>query len=94
MTIAQEWYELYWTNPGGNIPQNNIWMVAYHASWKPSKLDGQDMHYTAGELSMNSYAMFSYGPLHMDEQVLVDQLELIYNSSIQTQDVAKKTSGK
>ena len=31
--------------------------------------------------------MFSYGPLHMDEQVLDDQLELIYRSSVRTQDV-------
>ena len=28
-----------------------------------------------------------YGPLHMDVQVLDDRLELICNSSVQTQDV-------
>ena len=27
-----------------------------------------------------------YGPLHMDVQMLADQLELIYNSSVQTED--------
>ena len=36
--------------------------------------------------------MFSYGSLHTDKQVLGDQLELIYNSSVLIQDVARKTS--
>ena len=31
--------------------------------------------------------MFSYGPLHMDVQVLDNQQELIYNRSIWRQDV-------
>ena len=31
--------------------------------------------------------MFSYGPLCMDVQVLDDQLEPIYNISVQTQDI-------
>ena len=30
--------------------------------------------------------IFSYGLHHMDEQMLDDQLELIYNSSVWTQD--------
>ena len=30
---------------------------------------------------------FSYEPLHTEEQVFDNQLELIYNSSVQTQDV-------
>ena len=30
----------------------------------------------------------SSGPIHMDEQVLDDELELIYSGSVQTQDVA------
>ena len=38
--------------------------------------------------------MFSYGALLTDEQVLDDQLELIYNSSVRTQDVAWKTRRK
>ena len=32
--------------------------------------------------------MFSSGLLHMDKQVLDDQFEVIYTSSVQTQDVA------
>ena len=38
--------------------------------------------------------MFFYGPFHPDKQVLGDQLELIYISSVQTQDVAWKTYQK
>ena len=37
---------------------------------------------------MNSEATSFSGPLHMDEQELNDQLELIYSNSAQTQDVA------
>ena len=36
--------------------------------------------------------MCSGGPLHIDEQRLDDQLELIYNRSVLIQDVAWKTS--
>ena len=36
-TIAQECYELYWTNPGSNIPQNNSCSGTNHPSWNPSK---------------------------------------------------------
>ena len=35
--------------------------------------------------------MFSYGPLHTDEQVSGDLLELIYDSSVQLQYIAWKT---
>ena len=35
--------------------------------------------------------MFSYGPLHMDLQVLANQQELSNNSTVQTQDVVCKT---
>ena len=35
--------------------------------------------------------MFASGTVHTDEQVLDDQLELIYNRSMQTQDVVKRT---
>ena len=38
--------------------------------------------------------MFSYGPLHIDVQMLADQQELIYNSSVWTQDVVWKTCQK
>ena len=34
---------------------------------------------------------FFYGPLHMNVPVLVNQQELIYISSVQTQDVVRKT---
>ena len=36
--------------------------------------------------------MYSCGPLHMDEQGLDNQLELIYNSSLPIRDVAWRTS--
>ena len=35
------------------------------------------MQYTPGDVRKNSYTTFSYGPLHMDVQMLVDQLEHI-----------------
>ena len=34
--------------------------------------------------------MFSYGPLHTDIQVLDNQFELVYNSSVRAQDVVWK----
>ena len=54
MAIAQEYYELYWINPGGSIPQNNYCTATYQSSRKPSKLDEQDMQDTVGEVRMNS----------------------------------------
>ena len=36
---------------------------------------------TRQEVKTNSYATFSYGPLHTDVEVLDDQRELIYNNS-------------
>ena len=42
------------------------------------------MWYTAGEVRMNS---FSSGPLGTVVNLLDDQLELIYHSSVQTQDL-------
>ena len=62
-------------------------MATYLPSRKPFKLDQQDLRYSSEEVRMNSQAMFSYGPLHTEEQVLDGQLELIYNSSVWTQDV-------
>ena len=38
--------------------------------------------------------MYSYGPLHMDEQKQDDQLEPTYSSSVQIQDVVMKTCRK
>ena len=49
------------------------------------------MRGTAGEEGRNSLAMYSCGPLHMDEQRQDDQLEPIYNSSVPIKDVALKT---
>ena len=49
------------------------------------------MQDTAGEVKTNSLAMYSRGPLHMDEQSLDDQPEPIYNSIVPIQDVAWKT---
>ena len=54
---------------------------ASHLKNHPNKTD------TAGEVRMNSWVMFSYGPLHIDMQELDDQLELINNISVRTQDV-------
>ena len=48
------------------------------------------MRDAAGEVRTNSQTTFSNGPLHTDEQVLDDQLELIYNSSVRTQNVVWK----
>ena len=45
------------------------------------------MRDTTGEVERNSKATISYGLLHTDVQVLDDQHELIYNSSIRTQDI-------
>ena len=45
--IKQERYELYWTNPGGKIPQSNSRKATFHSSRKPSKLNEQDMRETA-----------------------------------------------
>ena len=50
MAIVQESYELYTTNTGSNIPENNSCMAIYLPSLKPSKLDEQDMWDTVGEV--------------------------------------------
>ena len=52
--IAQECYELYWTNPGGNTPQNSSDTATNNPFRKPSKLYEQNMRDTAGEVRMNS----------------------------------------
>ena len=46
---------------------------------------------TAIEVRTNTYAIYSCGPLHMDEKRLYDQLESIYNRPLPVQDVARKT---
>ena len=92
--IGQGCYDQYKTNPGSNIPQNSNSTATNHPSRRPSKLDEQDIQYTAGGARKNSKATFSNGPLHTDAQVKDNQLELIYNSSVRTQDVAWKTCQK
>ena len=69
-------------------------MATYHKSQKPSKLDKQDMQDTAGGARTNAWDMFFYGPFYTDMQLLDNQLELIYNSSVRTQDGARKTCWK
>ena len=49
------------------------------------------MQNTAGEVRMNPSAIYSCGPLHMDEQRQEDQPKPIYNSSVPIQDIALKT---
>ena len=66
--IAQDCCEQYWTSPGSNTPQNSSCLATYHPSWKLSNLDKPDMHDTAGGVSMNSEAIYSCGPLHIDKQ--------------------------
>ena len=48
----------------------------------------------AGEVGMNSFVMYSNGPLHMAEQKQGDQLEPTYSSSVEIRDVALRTSWK
>ena len=43
---------------------------------------------TAGDARTKSEAMYSCGQFHTDEQVLDDQLEPVYVSSVPIQDVA------
>ena len=52
------------------------------------------MREIVGEIRTNSEATFSHGALHTKEQVLDSQLELIYNSSVQTQNVVYMTCWK
>ena len=49
------------------------------------------MRDTAGEARTNSQVMFFYGPFNMDMAVLANSQELIYISSVQTQNVVWKT---
>ena len=37
--MAQECYELYWTNPGSNTPENSSYIATYLLSLKPSELN-------------------------------------------------------
>ena len=48
------------------------------------------MQDTAGEVRAISQAIFSNEPLHTDVQVLNDQLELIYSSSVIVKTLQKR----
>ena len=50
--------------------------------WNHPRSDEQDMRDTAGEVKTNLLVIFSCVPYHTDEQVLDDQIEHIYNSSV------------
>ena len=52
------------------------------------------MQDTVKEVRTNSLALFSYGAIPTDVQVLNDQVELMKNRSVRTQDVVLKTRRK
>ena len=54
--------------------------------------DEPNMRDTAGKVKSNSWAIYSCGLLHVDEQRQDDQLEPIYNKSVSIYDIAVKTS--
>ena len=60
---AQECCELYWTNPGSNIQQNNSCTTTKLPSLKSSKSDWK------GGVRTNSFATFSSRPHHTDDQL-------------------------
>ena len=73
-------------------PQSTSCTATDYLSRKLSKLDESNMWDIAGEVGTNSLAMYSCGPLHMDELRQDDQSEPIYNRSMPIQNVALKTS--
>ena len=83
LTITQECCEAYWTSPVGKTLQNSSSTANYYPSRKLSKLDKTDMQDTAGEVRINSWAIYSCGLLDM---------EPIYNSTVSIQNLAWKTS--
>ena len=81
-------------SPWGNNPQSSNCTATNHPSRKLSKLDEAGMQDTTGEVGTSSSVMYSYGPLHMDEQKQYDQLEPTYSSSVLIRDVALETCRK
>ena len=81
--ITQECCEQYWTSTGGSTPQGSSCVATYHPSGKLSKLVEPDMRDTAGEVTINSWAIYSCGPHYMDEQRRDDRLETIYNCRLE-----------
>ena len=69
--VTQKCCELFRTNLGRiNTQQNSCYVDTYLPSQKPSK---QDMLGSAGEITMNSLATFSFGLLHIDAPILASQ---------------------
>ena len=69
---------LFWARPN---------KTSYMATYLPShKSPNEDMLGIAGEVTMNSKVIFSYGLLYMDTPVLADQQISTFISSVQTLD--------
>ena len=86
--IAQECYKIYWTNSGGDIPQNSSCTTTYRSSRKPNE---QDIRGTAGDVTRNSFMMCSCGPLHTKKQGFDNKVEPIYDCIVVIEDVAQKS---
>ena len=54
MRPTQDCYVLFWINTGSNKPQNSNCTATYLQSYKPSKLDEQDILGITGEVKTNS----------------------------------------
>ena len=72
MVITQGCYILFWTDPQNSTLPSSSCMGTYFPSYKPSKLDKQDMQDTAWEVKTNSLVTYSYQLLNMDTPVLAD----------------------
>ena len=94
MAITQECWEQYWTSPGDSTPQSSSYTATDHPSRKLSKLDEPDTRYTAGEVGTSSWVMYSWGPLHMDEQRQDLHFEPTYSSSVPIRDVTLRICRK
>ena len=69
--------------------KQNSTKVQLHSHLSPISKDEQVILDTAGEARSKSQVTFFYGLLHLDELVLTHKQELIYISSMRTQNVAK-----
>ena len=92
--ITQECCKQYWASPGDSTQQSSSYMTTYHPPRKLSKLDEPDPRDTAGEVGMNSWLMYSCGPLHIDKQKQDIQLEPTFSSSMPIWDVALRICWK
>ena len=84
MGILQGCWVLFWTNPGSSTLRSSSFSTTYLLLHKTFNLDEKDMLGTAGEVRVNSTAMFSNDLLHMDMPSLADQQELTFIVSMQT----------